>query len=116
MTSLWVYVLGRQYTDKDIKVPYHLIAISLATFVIPLGLGSWFKYKRPKKAEFLRKKILKPFFATCLIVLPIVGTLSNLFYFYLVTWKHLLAGLLLGGLGYGLGGILAYICQQGESV
>lgn len=115
MTSLWVFLLGSQYAEKDIKIPYHLIAASLAMFVIPLALGSWFKQKWPAKAEVVRQKLAKPFFAIILIIVPVTGTLTNLYYFKLVTWRHLLAGLFLGGAGYCLGAALAFLCRQGES-
>ena len=36
--------------------------------------------------------------------LVIGGVVMNLFFFYLVTWRHLLAGAALGLCGYTLGG------------
>ena len=114
MTSLWVFLLGRQYADKDINLPYHMIAVSLFTFIIPLGLGCLFKHKKGEKAVRVKNLIAKPFFAVCLVIFPVVGTLSNLFYFYLVTWRHLLSGFLLGTIGYILGAGFAWICRQGK--
>ena len=39
-----------------------------------------------------------------MLALLIGGIVMNLFFFYLVTWRHLLAGALLGLCGYTLGG------------
>ena len=59
MTALWLYVLGRQYTEKDIPIPYSMIAGSLVSFVVPLVLGALFKYKWPKAAAKAHKWMAK---------------------------------------------------------
>jgi hypothetical protein len=46
--------------------------------------------------------------------MPTVGLSNNIFFFYLVTWRHLLSGFLLGAFGYMFGAGLAWICQQGK--
>ena len=38
-TSLWVYLLGTPLVGKTIPIPYPQIAISLASFTVPLLLG-----------------------------------------------------------------------------
>ena len=39
----------------------------------------------------------------------------NIFFFYLVTWRHLLAGTLLGLCGYTLGGGAALLARMGRA-
>ena len=39
----------------------------------------------------LKEKISRPFFFTCLLILPAVGTWNNIFFFYLATWQHLVS-------------------------
>ncbi|XP_059085978.1 hepatic sodium/bile acid cotransporter-like [Tigriopus californicus] len=114
MTSLWVFLLGAQYTAKDITMPYHMIAISLFSFIIPVGAGSLVKCKYGEKAVRVKNYAAKPFFALCLVVMPVVASFSNQYYFYLVTWRHLVAGLLVGTIGYVTGAGLAAICRQGR--
>ena len=36
----------------------------------------------------------------------------NVFFFYLVTWRHLLSGALLGLCGYALGGGAAFLARM----
>eukprot|EP00095_Tigriopus_kingsejongensis_P012735 snap_masked-scaffold43_size480169-processed-gene-3.6 protein:Tk12735 transcript:snap_masked-scaffold43_size480169-processed-gene-3.6-mRNA-1 annotation:"hypothetical protein DAPPUDRAFT_248773" len=114
MTSMWLFLLGAQYTAKDIQMPYHMIAISLFSFIIPVGLGCLVKYKYGEKALKVKNYAAKPFFALCLVVMPVVASVSNQFYFHLVTWRHLLSGILVGLLGYVAGASLAAICRQGR--
>ena len=46
-TSLWVYFLGTPLVNKTIPIPYVQIALSLASFTIPLIIGTIIKV--PKK-------------------------------------------------------------------
>jgi sodium/bile acid cotransporter 3/5 len=115
MTSFWVWMLGSQFAgDKHLKIPYHMIAFSLAAFIVPLVAGTWFKYRYREFATRMLNKFARPYFMLCLVVVPSVGLLTNTYYFYLVTWRHLLAGLLVGALGYLSGAGLAWICRQGR--
>ena len=120
MTSLWAWLLGSSLVSgegsrdptKSIDIPYHMIATSLLSFVIPLGLGVLFKWKWPGKAARIHQLTAKPFFIACLIVLPVVGIWNAQFMFWLMTWRHVLAGLLVGNLGYVFGAGLAVVCRQ----
>ena len=58
--------------------------------------------------------ITRPFFIMCLIILPVAGTVSNLYFFHLVTWRHLLSGFCTGTCGYLIGALLAWVCRQGK--
>ena len=66
----------------------------------------------PEKVLNRKKLNIRPFFLLCLVVLPAVGISNSLYFFYLVTWRHLLSGFLLGTLGYMFGAGLAWICRQ----
>ena len=50
-----------------------------------------------------------------MLVLVIGGVVMNLFFFYLVTWRHLLSGGLLGLCGYTLGGLAATLAGMNKS-
>ena len=120
MTSLWAWLLGRHLVNsegskdptKSIEIPYHMIATSLLAFAIPIGLGVLFTYKWPEKGARIHQLTARPFFITCLIVLPVVGIWNAQFMFWLMTWRHVLTGLLVGNLGYIFGAGLAALCRQ----
>ena len=120
MTSFWIWMLGSPLVSEDLPIPYIQLTIALFSFAIPIILGMvarkvcWlfhiypfipglFQYK-PELAEKIRTKIGRPLWLTCVLVLVVGGVIMNLFFFYLVTWRHLLSGALLGLCGYTLGG------------
>ena len=43
------------------------------------------------------------------------GSLNYIFFFYLVTWRHLLAGALMGLCGYTLGGGAALLARMNRA-
>ena len=130
-TTMWVYLLGSPLVGKMVTIPYLQLTLSLASFTVPLLIGVGVKFKWPKAAEKIRR-ISKPFFLILLIIFPVVGLVSNAIYkiqltvcfkhspcqwqnkhfFYLCTWRQLVAGSLLGFMGYTLGAGLALICRQ----
>ena len=130
-TTMWVYLLGSPLVGKTVTIPYLQLTLSLASFTVPLLIGVGIKFKWPKAAEKIRR-ISKPFFLILLIIFPVVGLVSNAnsnlhhsvcfkhfpcqwqnkHFFYLCTWRQLVAGSLLGFLGYTLGAGLALICRQ----
>ena len=113
MTSLWAYVLGNPLVSNGaIEIPYHLIAISLAMFTIPLGLGVLLKYKWPEGSNRVAQIVARPFFLLCLIFVPALGIANSTFMFYLLTWRHFLSGFLLSTLGYTFGAGMALIFRQ----
>ena len=120
MTSFWAWLLGSHLISaegskdpsKNIEIPYHMIAISLISFVIPLGIGVLVRYCKPMRAKRIHDIAAKPFFIACLIVLPIVGTWNAKYMFWLITWRHVITGFLIGNLGYVFGAGLAWICRQ----
>ena len=112
-TSLWIYFLGSPMVDKTVPIPYVQLVISLASFTIPILIGIGIKYKWPKFAGKIQR-ISRPFFFVCLIVFPVVGSLQNLHFFYLCTWRTIVSGALLGILGYIFGALLAFVAKQGR--
>ena len=52
-----VYVFGRGYADKNIDIPYHMIAISLISFVIPMAIGVFVKHKKPELADRIQSLV-----------------------------------------------------------
>ena len=116
MTTLWAYLLGNPLlTEGTIKIPYHLMAISLALCSIPLALGLLIKYKSSEKAERIAYIMGKPFFFVCLLILPIFAMANNKHMFYLLGSWHLLAGFLLGLCGYLFGAGMGLIARQGKA-
>ena len=89
-----------------------MIASSLLAFAVPLYLGVLFKYKWPSMGARIHQLIAKPFFILCLIFLAFLGICNSTFMFYLLTWRHVLVGFLLGILGYVSGASLAALCRQ----
>ena len=79
-----------------IPVPYHMIAISLASFAIPLSLGVLFKYKKAQLADRIAFMLSRPFFLLCLVLIPTIAMSQSLFVFYLLTWRHAFSGFLVG--------------------
>merc|ERR1712150_164005 len=120
MTSFWAWLLGSHLISaegskdpsKNIEIPYHMIAISLISFVIPLGIGVLVRYCKPMRAKRIHDIAAKPFFIACLIVLPVVGIWNAKYMFWLITWRHVITGFLVGNLGYIFGAGLAWVCRQ----
>ena len=142
MTSLWVWLLGRQFSGERhiqvsgahlcfavfpfltnrcesissclFQIPYDMIALSLVAYTAPLCLGCLFKFKWRDQAMWIMDRFAKPYFLLCLVIVPSCALITNTYYFSVVTWRHLLSGILVGGLGYFTGATLAFICQQGK--
>ena len=98
----------------NFQIPYRNIALSLAAFVAPLCAGCLFKYKYSEQANRIMSRFAKPYFLVLLVVAPSCVLITNTYYFTLVTWRHLVSGLLVGGMGYLAGATLPFICRQGK--
>ena len=57
-----------------------------------MNLFQW----KPKLCEKIKNKIGRPLWLTFVLAIVIGGVIMNVFFFYLVTWRHLLSGALLG--------------------
>lgn len=112
-TTMWIYLLGSPMVGKTVEIPYLQLITSLASFVIPLIIGVLIKYKFPKAAEKIGK-LSRPFFLILLIVFPCVGLKENVHFWYLATWRTVVAGASLGWMGFIFGAGLAWICKQSK--
>ena len=92
-----------------------MIALSLACFIVPVCAGCLFKHKQQDRATRITNRFAKPYFLVCLVIFLGSALVTNYnYYFTMVTWRHLLSGLLVGGLGFFTGATLAFICRQGK--
>jgi len=112
MTSFWIWALGTPLVSEALPIPYKELVIALVTFAIPIAIGLWVRRIRPVLAETIRTKIGRPLWLSCLLVIVIGGVVMNIFFFYLVTWRHLLAGMSLGFFGYACGGGAALLARM----
>lgn len=62
MMPLWMYLLSGFFLPpgSPIQVPYVEMSISLVTLTLPLGIGLLIRRCKPKVADFLVNKLLKP--------------------------------------------------------
>ena len=68
-------------------------------------------YIRPA-SNIQNLRIGRPFWLLCVLAIVIGGVVMNVFFFYLVTWRHLLSGASLGFFGYAFGGSLALLAKM----
>ena len=57
-------------------------------------------------------RIGRPIWLLCVLAMVIGGVVMNVFFFYLVTWRHLLAGASLGFFGYTFGAGAALLARM----
>lgn len=114
-TTLWVFLLGTPLVGKTIPIPFPFIALSLASFTVPLLLGIAFKYKWSEKAVQLKTRVSRPFFFVVLLILPAIASYNMRFAFYLWSWRHIISGVALGCCGYFFGAVFAAIFRQGRA-
>ena len=79
-----------------------MIALSLAAFIAPLCVGCLFKHRRREQAKRILDRFAKPYFLVCLVIVPACALITNTYYFFVVTGRHLLSGLLVLGVWYRL--------------
>ena len=121
MTSFWAWFLGSNLVEdnatndptKSIHIPYSNLMLSLLGFAVPLFLGALFRYKWESIGTRIHTLASKPVFLVSLILLFVLGILNSMFMFYLLNWRHILAGFLMGSLGYIFGATMAFVfCQS----
>lgn len=115
MTSFWIWALGTSLVSASLPIPYMQLIIALVSFAVPIAIGLWIRRVRPALAETIRTKFGRPLWLLCLLAIVIGGVVMNIFFFYLVTWRHLLAGASLGFFGYTLGGGAALLARMERS-
>uniref|UniRef100_A0A8C5LKC9 Ileal sodium/bile acid cotransporter n=1 Tax=Leptobrachium leishanense TaxID=445787 RepID=A0A8C5LKC9_9ANUR len=56
MMPLCLFIYSKMWVDSSsIKIPYDSIGISLATLVVPVGIGMYVNYKWPRQAKIILK-------------------------------------------------------------
>merc|ERR1712055_370691 len=112
MTSFWIWFLGSPLVDTTLPIPYTQLVIALISFALPVGLGILIRRKWPEKSLRVKAKIGRPLWLLMVLIIVVAGIAMNLFFFYLVTWRHLVAGACLGFLGYTFGATAAILTRM----
>jgi len=112
MTSFWIWFLGSPLVDTTLPIPYTQLVIALVSFALPVGLGILIRRKWPEKSLRVKAKIGRPLWLLMVLIIVVAGIAMNLFFFYLVTWRHLVAGACLGFLGYTFGATAAILTRM----
>ncbi|KAK7070644.1 hypothetical protein SK128_006850 [Halocaridina rubra] len=109
---LWVLTLGPVIlASGNFVIPFGDIIITVVSLIFPCVVGIALQYFFPKVIPYC-KKVLSPFSIFILVFIFTVGVYAYRYTFSIITWKSILAGLLLPLLGYILGLILAGIFRQ----
>jgi len=114
MTSFWIWFLGSPLVDTTLPIPYTQLVIALISFALPVGLGILIRRQWPEKSVRVKTKIGRPLWLLMVLIIVVAGIAMNLFFFYLVTWRHLVAGACLGFLGYTFGATAAILTRMGR--
>jgi len=118
LTTFWVWLFGKYVLDanKPIELPYLQLFISLVTLVIPIFIGLFITHKWPEVSTKL-VKLSRPFFMFMMLIVSTLGIYTNIFFFYVTSWYHLVAPACLGFAGYGVGILVAsLICLKKEQI
>nr|XP_045626299.1 ileal sodium/bile acid cotransporter-like [Procambarus clarkii] len=104
----WVYALAATIFDEGNfeRLPYGTMVGMVVGLLAPCMVGILIRRYMPKTAHFL-KKLLTPIAVIFILVFSTFGVYVNLYIFYYFTWKVMLAGVALPGLGFIFGGLLA---------
>ena len=104
MTPLWIWGLGRYFLGDNphVEIPVQNVFYSLAAVVIPVAIGVLITHCKPKAGEFISRG-LKPFSAVIGIVFFSLGIAVYYYALRRVTWRLVVACLVLSGGGYLLG-------------
>ena len=117
-TTFWVWLFGRYVlsADKPIDLPYLQLFVSLISLVVPVFIGLLITYKQPELSAKL-VKLSRPFFIFMMLIVSTLGIYTNIFFFSVASWYHLVAPSVLGIAGYGIG-ILAssLLCLKKEQI
>lgn len=107
MMPLWLFTLGKTFTNEAaITIPYQKLVVTLATFVLPLGLGILVKRYKPTWAKMFVKALKILVFIMVLFIFT-AGIYCNLYVFKMLTGKLLFVALLIPILGMLFGGVTA---------
>jgi len=114
MMPLWMFLLSGFFLPPGsaVQVPYIEMSISLVTLTLPLGIGLLIRRCKPKVAQFLVDKVLKPFSFVIIILLFSVGFYTLWDLMVLLDGYMLLAGFCVAASGFIFGGLLAIITRR----
>ncbi|KAF6019689.1 hypothetical protein EB796_022004 [Bugula neritina] len=111
----WLYTLGLTLpVDEEIgrvKIPFHQIAISLATLFTPLAVGALIKLKLPKVSNIIRKYI-RIFFILVILFFFSFGVYANLYFYESLTAELLFSTATLPYGGLIIGALAAWIFRM----
>ena len=117
-TTFWVWLFGKYVLDanKPIELPYLQLFVSLVTLVIPIFIGLFITHKWPEISTKL-VKLSRPFFLLMMFIGGTLGVYTNIFFFYVTSWYHLVAPACLGIAGYGVGILVAsMLCLKRKQI
>ncbi len=104
MTPLWIFLLGRFYTEDNprITIPVVNVFTSLAVVLIPVGLGMLLNHFSPKWGARLAWA-LRPFTGLVGVVFISLGIVTYMYALKRATWQLIVGCLLLPLGGYSIG-------------
>ncbi|XP_055934870.1 ileal sodium/bile acid cotransporter-like [Argiope bruennichi] len=105
----WLFTLGKTIiTGTKIVVPFQNIIASLASLMIPIGIGILIQRRFPKVAA-RSKRILAPVCIILLICIVVLASIANSYMFYLLTWRMAIAASLSVWTGFAAGILVALV-------
>jgi len=112
MTTFWLWFFAKFVlpVDAPARLPYLELLMSLVALVVPVMLGMFLTHKRPD----LSKRVVRstrPFLVVILILMAVLGTYTNRYFYSAVSWFHIVAPLILGLTGYVAGSGLAWLAR-----
>ncbi|CAG0880971.1 unnamed protein product [Cyprideis torosa] len=107
----WIFSLGQIIFIKSrLVIPYPNIGYVLFLLIVPMSVGVLIKRYIPSLAKILIR-LIRPFSAILLVYIFTFGIYANLYIFFLLTWQVVLAAMSLIWLGFGFGGVFAYLLK-----
>ncbi|GBM36762.1 Solute carrier family 10 member 6 [Araneus ventricosus] len=105
----WLFTLGNTIiTGTKIVVPFQNIIASLASLMIPIGIGILIQLRFPKIAA-RSKRILAPLCIILLICIIVLASIANSYMFYMLTWRMVIAASLSVWTGFAAGILVAVV-------
>ena len=101
MTPLWIWALGRYYTEDnpDIEIPVVNVFASLAVVIIPVSLGVALNHYNRDWGNRVAQ-LLKPFTGLVGVAFIGLGTASYMYALERAVWQQFVSCILLSFLGY----------------
>ncbi|XP_055343853.1 ileal sodium/bile acid cotransporter-like [Paramacrobiotus metropolitanus] len=114
MMPFWLFTLGRSlFGNLQIRIPFSNILTSLIALTGPLAIGVLIRRYRPQWAN-QAVKCIRPFTILMMLFIFTFGVYANLYMFYVMNWRTMLAGLIVPWCGYVFGATLAVISKRSK--